>query len=97
GLAVTGWDTDQFIDLLINRTSERMRFVGSRWMTGPEEECMRWLAAKPAEWHQRMYSLLYSELSPTSEFGRLRNATIVRLGDGSYRVGRECFFPSEGV
>ena len=63
------------------------------------ETIMRWLAKKPEEWHQRLYSLLGDFLlgAPSSyaakdELSKLR---IIRCSDDKYRVGNECYFPSD--
>ena len=58
---------------------------------------MNWLSRKPPEWHQKLYALLYSELSPTGGCRRLNDRRMVRLSNGEYGVGSHCFFPSDGV
>ena len=70
------------------------------------ETIMKWLAGKSADWHQRLYMLLGDFLSnaPSHPLGiaierksALSNLRIVSCGDGIYRVGGECYFPSDGV
>ncbi len=70
------------------------------------ETIMKWLAEKPAEWHQRLYVLLGDFLSnapsrPSRIAIERKNALsklrIVPCGDGIYRAGGECYFPSDGV
>lgn len=97
GLAITEWDIDQFIELLVSKGSEGTRYVAPRFVRGPDEAFMAWLASKPVDWHQRMYSLLYTELSPSGDCLRLKGVRIVRLSSGGYSVGDACFFPSEGA
>lgn len=67
------------------------------------ETIMKWLAEKSDAWHQRLYELLRDFLSNASSGaaqdrkGKLSTLRIVRCGDGAYRVGDECYFPSDGV
>ena len=61
------------------------------------ETIMKWLAEKSDEWHQKLYVLLGYFLSNTPRANKLLNLPIVRCGDGIYRVGSECYFPSDGV
>ena len=61
------------------------------------ETIMKWLAEKSDEWHQKLYVLLGYFLSNTPRTNKLLNLRIVRCGDGIYRVGSECYFPSDGV
>ena len=65
--------------------------------TVPTKTFMNWLSRKPPEWHQKLYALLYNELSPTGGCRRLNGQRIVRLSNGEYGVGSNCFFPSDGV
>jgi hypothetical protein len=97
GLAITEWDIDDFVDLVIEKTSDRLRFTGSSMQTGPDPDFMGWLSQNPPEWHQRLYALLYTERGPIRDFERLRNARIVRLSNGLYGLGDQCYFPSETV
>jgi hypothetical protein len=99
GLAITEWDVKEFIDCLVDKASEGYRYSHSRsrFVTGPDEEFMTWLTGKTAEWHQRFYSLLYTELAATGQLHRLKQVRIVRLGDGSYAPSGRCFFPTEDV
>ena len=90
GLAITDWDISQFADVLVRKAQ-----VGSG--ASPGEDFVKWISAKPIEWHQQMYSLLYKELSPGDEIHRLKNVQFVRLSDGSYSVGTRCYFPSDGA
>ena len=67
---------------------------------------MMWLAGKSADWHQRLCVLLGAFLSnvpsrPSRIAVERKNALsslrIVPCGDGIYRLGSECYFPSDGV
>lgn len=97
GLAITEWDVEEFVELLVTKLSEGMRYVASQFVNGPDPELMAWLSNRPLEWHQKLYALLYAELGSTGGCGRLKGVTIVRLGDGTYSTGPKCFFPTDGV
>ncbi len=97
GLDMTEWDIDDFVELLTQKTAE-----GTRWdassrmlMTGPDDAFMEWLAGKPVEWVQRMYALLFSELSSGIGFSRFSKSRIARQSDGSFDLGSRCFFPGD--
>ena len=98
GLAIKSWDVDQFVTLLIEKTSVKE----NSWEKEPNENFMIWLSAKPVEWHQQMYALLYADLTARTPYyrqqqlNRLLKLKIVRLGDGSYSTGK-CFFPGDVV
>ncbi|MCM8627676.1 hypothetical protein [Accumulibacter sp.] len=86
GLAIRKWDTEQFVDLLGEKTSD--------------EDFMAWLAAKPVEWHQKLYALLNENLASLGwrKDGlrkKLKKTKLIRLADGQYIAGSNCFFPSD--
>lgn len=58
---------------------------------------MEWLQGKPDEWHQQLYILLGGFASAPYHRYNLSNLRIVRCSDGVYRIGRDCFFPSDDV
>jgi hypothetical protein len=95
GLAVHEWDFDQFLEVLRSGTRETAGPRRGQWVVGPDADFMRWLAIKSAEWHQRLYALLYTELSPRGAWRSLVDARIVRLRDGTYSTAAMCFFPTE--
>jgi hypothetical protein len=99
GLAIRPWDVDKFVELLrLKLSTVSQRISTPPWfITGPHEEFMKWLGAKPLDWHQQMYSVLYRELSPASSLHRLKALQLVRLSDGAYSLSSDCFFPSDGV
>jgi hypothetical protein len=98
-LATTQWDIDEFVAYLSDNASEEARYISSsrRYLTGPDQRFMSWLSDKSVDWHQKLYSLLYTELSPRGGCKDLNNSRIVRLIDGNYSTGRNCFLPSESV
>ena len=64
----------------------------------------RWLREKPDEWYQDLYVLLGDFLSRASSSPlylaryhkeKLSNLRIIRCSDSKYRVGDECYFPSD--
>ena len=85
GLAIQNWDVDDFFRVLKKYTNER-------WHE-PDETFMEWLSSKPAEWLQRMYSMLASEHETARKLGQLLSARIIRLRDGSFSTGDKCHFP----
>jgi hypothetical protein len=96
GLAITEWDIDQYMELLWNKTYFKS--------SGPpcnitKAQLMAWLAAKPDEWHQKMYALFHTHIHTWSEHERnsaldcLNRLYIVRLSNGEYGKGSECYFP----
>ena len=97
-LAITKWDSDEFIKLVIQQATEGVRHipVPPYVISGPDNDFAAWLSDKPAEWHQRLYSFLFSELGPSGGCWRLKGLKIVRLGTGKYSVGTKCFFPGDG-
>ncbi len=61
-----------------------------------------WLKDKSDKWHQEFYALLGDFLSNTPYLYKNRKDTlsalpIVRLSDGTYKKGEDCYFPSDAV
>jgi hypothetical protein len=99
GLAIKKWDIDEFVELLREKTSQGRRYFATPpyFAADPDPQFIEWLSGKTSDWHQKLYSLLFTELSPNGRWNRLKDAGIVRLSDGAYGVGGSCFFPSDGV
>ena len=57
---------------------------------------IKWLKKKTYEWHRRFYVLLLDELERDESY-KLRNLRIIRCSDKKYRIGTNCYFPSDGV
>ena len=55
---------------------------------------MEWLQKKSDVWHQTLYAFFLNDETFHDELSKLR---IVRCRDGIYRVGSECYFPSDDV
>lgn len=85
GLEITRWDINEFVKRIINSCS-----------FNTHTDFMKWLAAKPLEWHQRLYSLLYKEVVAHDGPDSLKTLSIVRLDTGDYSRASECYFPSDG-
>ncbi len=98
-LEIQEWDMKEFVGLLSQKTSGGTRYIPSppSWAIGPDPEFMNWLSGKPVDWHQKLYSLMFVELSPNGGCRRLKGLRIVRLSNGEYNAGDNCFFPSDGV
>jgi len=90
GLAIKEWDIEGFVEVL------KEKATASSW-SDPDPDFIAWLAAKPEEWHQQLYALLYKELESQTSLKRLERIQIVRLSDGTYSIGNKCFFPSDGI
>lgn len=88
GLAIRPWDVEEFIELLAEKTTTTFG--------EPDESVMTWLAGKSIEWHQQFYAFLYKELEPEGDLFRLEDLNIIRLSNGSYSVGSNCYLPGEG-
>ena len=100
-LGIPEWRTENLVDVL-DRATENFVDVS------PElsETVTKWLAEKPNDWIQRLYSLLGDFLSnapsrpysvATERKDKLSKLRIVLCSDGKYRSGGECYFPSDDV
>jgi len=87
------------VGLLSEKTSTSGRWIDKTpyYVDSPDEEFMSWLSGKALDWHQRLYALLYAELSPTGRSYKVKGRNIVRLSTGKYGIGCNCFFPTDGV
>ena len=93
-LEITEWKIGDLVDKLPTESTE-------------SETIMKWIKRKRIEWHQRLYAFLLNEFpeEPPSyqyDFAKPRrdkflNLRIVRCSDKTYRIGKNCFFPSDGV
>jgi hypothetical protein len=102
-LDIVRWDVDSLADYLDQYTCNS----DARW-NGPNLRVMAWLSSKPDEWHQLLYSMLYTycEESTRSErlprvrvvkYEQLRDSKIIRLEGGGYQSARSAYFSSGGV
>jgi len=103
GLAIAEWDVDKFIEVLIEKASCKPRFVKHGFVDEPDSQFMTWLNAKPADWLQQMYAVLYNDIQAKSEYqqqqsiSELKQLQIVRLADGKHSIGPKCYFPTDAV
>lgn len=105
GLAIAEWDIDKLIAMLSMKASDGPRSISTSpyYVSGPNDEFMIWLAGKPVDWFQDLYSLLYADYLSNAGWKRdgcikmLKSLRIVRLSNGNFSVGTKCFFPSEGI
>jgi hypothetical protein len=87
-LDIRVWDIDQFIGML------RANLRQAVWPK-PNPDFLNWLSAKRLGWHQRLYSLLHTEISLHPRYREdLEDVRLVRLVSGKYSVANECFFPT---
>ena len=89
-LAIKEWDTDKFLYAISMATlsddAEKYHFDADGFRN--------WLSNKPIEWHQQCYAALWE---PDSQ-GKLhlaKDKPIVRLANGEYAIGKNCFFPDD--
>lgn len=87
-LAIQTWDVEQFVEKLEADAEENS-------YSDPEDDFMKWISGKSVEWHQQLYALLYTELSPDGDIYRVNDCKIVRLRSGEYAIGSQSYFPDE--
>ena len=89
-LDIPKWETENLVDRL----------------SGESETISKWLAKKSEEWHQSLYVLLndflsnapsYPSWAATQRKRQLSRLRIVPCSDGKYRVGGDCYFPSDDL
>jgi hypothetical protein len=105
-LGIKAWDIDSFLKTLTLKASAEPRYVMEPYWTMVQAASpgfMAWLSSKDLEWHQELYALLYSEIRSKPDYQRnivgteLKLLKIVRLENGKYSPGPNCFFPTDGV
>mgnify|MGYP005847303677 CR=1 FL=1 len=104
-LNIKPWDIDKFVELIRSKASTNLQYLPSskQWIVGTDSDFMDWLATKKDAWHQKLYALLHEDFLVGHDYkkrqlaGQLKNLKIVRLNDGTYSVGSECFFPGSGT
>ena len=89
-LDIEEWDVEQLVEALEERLDADPPFDGAG------NELLEWLRSKSGGWHQTLYALLYrvseNEWGPWN-----KDLRIVLLSTGEYRVGSECYFPTDEV
>ncbi|MBO0721108.1 MAG: hypothetical protein J2P41_09810, partial [Blastocatellia bacterium] len=100
GLALTEWDIDQLMELLWNKTYFK---ISGPPLNISRAQLMEWLAGKTDEWQQKMYAMFYANIHAWSGTDRnyaldcLKRLQIVRLSNGEYGKGSDCYFPSDKI
>lgn len=64
-----------------------------------DEVRAKWMGEKSHKWHLDLYELLGGYLDPKvpNNAARVASIGLVRISDGTYRKGKECYFPTEEV
>lgn len=93
-LDIKQWGVEQFVEMLEGRFSNRSwDWALNRWRVQSSDlPFLAWIRQKPVEWHCALYALFYRVLE--GDLTRLKHVRIVRLSDGGYKRGIECFFPT---
>lgn len=89
-LSINSWDSAELAELI----SERAPEIVYSWDEPEHALFMKWLGAKSDEWHQQLYALLHRTLTDSYEYYLVQSAKIIRLGDGTYSVGKKVYFPT---
>jgi len=97
GLEIQDWGIDKLIETLQEKTTMGARYisVAPYYVTGPDEEFIRWLERKSPEWLQQFYVLLHDETVQSGLLHSLKGLKIVRLSDGTFGVPAHCFFEND--
>lgn len=89
-LEIEGIDTDNFVELLCNKTS----CIPEKQIE-PDKDVMKWLKSKSDRWLKRMYAFIYQENSYFKNYDEvLINAHIVRLDNKELSVAEGSYFPN---
>lgn len=93
-LDIKVWGIDEFVDAMDDRFSNRRRFCYEtiEFKQEPDKSFVDWIRQKPLKWHRALYALFQREMEDQLE--RFSQICIVRLSDGEYGVGDECYFPT---
>jgi|JI10StandDraft_1071094.scaffolds.fasta_scaffold06698_2 hypothetical protein len=87
-LGLEEWDAQELKELLENRA--RADAVWSLSVLDPAVKT--WLSAKPVDWLQALYALLYRHCEDSDDYGDLAEASIVRLVDGTFGTAKDAYF-----
>lgn len=96
GLEIKDYGIDEFIKTLgRTKTGWRSIKVAPYYTTDPDEEFMRWLEQKSPDWLQQFYALLHDENQQSVLLHRLKDLKVVRLRNGTFDIGAQCFFEND--
>lgn len=87
-LEVKEWD----IDDLTNELGDALNYS---WSSERQSQAAEWLSRKSAEWLQKLYSLLHRESTQNGGCYTEKRLPIIKLKDGGFAKGGDCFFPSD--
>jgi len=91
--------SDDFLSMLDITEYKISDFVAA--LSVMPDHLQKWIIGKSDEWHQRLYAMLadYINSAPDNmlraRVNLLSELKIVRLADGTYEHGKNCFFPDE--
>lgn len=100
GLEITRWDIDQFLDLVLRRTSDQPIWMRRNFRHQLPEKCVAfdaWLVTKDSEWFQKFYAMIFRECKDDREIKRLESSRIIRLADKTLASAKKAFFPKKGT
>ena len=87
-LGMKQWDLNELVEALL-------REGGRKASAEVAIDFQNWLGKKDPDWHQALYSWLFSEIRHRDDMVPLQNARIVLLQDGKHEVGSDCHFPDD--
>ena len=95
---------DNFLSVL-NISEWKIEDLVTELSNRPHQIITKWLSEKTDEWYQELYALLGEYMSDSPRDYReqikreesLKSLRIIRLSNGVYSIGKECYFPSEGI
>jgi len=91
--------SDDFLSMLEITEYKISDFVAA--LSVMPDHIQKWIIGKSDEWHQRLYAMLadYINSAPDNmlraRINSISELKIVRLADGTYEHGKNCFFPDE--
>lgn len=91
--------SDDFLSMLEITEYKISDFVAA--LSVMTDHLQEWISGKSDEWHQRLYAMLadYINSAPDNmlraRINSLSELKIVRLANGTYEHGKNCFFPDE--
>jgi len=88
-LGIATWDVEDLKDFF----EARARVSSRHWTSARLDPLvLKWMAAKPLEWHQALYAILGKYCEDVGDHFDLHEAQIVRTIDGTYRLAKDAYF-----
>ncbi len=84
--------SDAFLALLDIKSVENRDLPRLLWNN--KDAMHKLFSKKPLDWHKQLYELLSES---EDNLCLLKNLPIVRISDGRYLHGRECYFPTDDI